>query len=99
MTIKEHAINRTIDLTMEEGNVFFLIGLVNRLSKKVDKDSKAIIKEMMAADYGNAVYVFNREFGDFYDIILPQHMSVKGVKDSYLKANLTQERIEEIYKK
>lgn len=90
MAIKEHTPNRTIDLTMEEGNVFSLMGMATSLAKELDKDGKAIVKEMMASDYGNAVYVFNREFGEFYDIVLPKCMTMKGVKDSYLKTNMNQ---------
>lgn len=99
MAIKEHTTNRTIDLTMEEGNVFNLIAMANRLAKEMDKDGNAIMKEMMSADYGNAVYVFDREFGEFYDIVLPKCMNMKSVKESYLKANMNQEKIEEIYSK
>lgn len=99
MTIKEHVVNRTIDLSMSEGNVFFLMGIVNRLAKTLDKDGSSIIKEMMSHDYGNAVYVFNREFGSFYDIILPKNLSLKDINDSYLRANLDQEKIEVVYSK
>ena len=70
-----------------------------RLSKELDKDSKAIVKEMMASDYGNAVYVFDREFGEFYDIILPKCMSMKEVRNSYLKTNMNEEKMVEVYSK
>jgi len=99
MAIQEYTPNRTIDLSMEEGNVFGLMGMAIRLSKELEKDSKAIVKEMMASDYGNAVYVFDREFGEFYDIILPKCMSMKEVKNSYLKTNMNEEKMVEVYSK
>lgn len=99
MAIQEYTPNRTIDLSMEEGNVFGLMGMAIRLSKELEKDSKAIVKEMMASDYGNAVYVFDREFGDFYDIILPKCMSMKEVRNSYLKTNMNEEKMVEVYSK
>lgn len=99
MAIQEYTPNRTIDLSMEEGNVFGLMGMAIRLSKELEKDSKAIVKEMMASDYGNAVYVFDREFGEFYDIILPKCMSMKEVRNSYLKTNMNEEKMVEVYSK
>lgn len=99
MAIKEFTPNRTIDLSSEEGNVFSLIGLASSLSKILGKDSKVIMKEMMSADYGNAVYVFEREFGAYFDIILPKTMTARGVKTSYNKANLTEEKMREFYSK
>ncbi len=97
MAIKEFTPNRNIDLSSEDGNVFSLIGLASRLAKMLEKDSKAIMKEMMSCDYGNAVYVFDREFGEYFDIILPKTMTARGVKTSYNKANLTEEKMREFY--
>lgn len=78
MAIKEFSEHQVpmLNLNNEEGNVFVLMGIVSNLSRKLDKDSKAIIDEMTSADYKNAVYVFNREFGDFFDIILPQGITL-----------------------
>lgn len=99
MAIKDFTSNLTIDLSSEEGNVFSLIGLASRLSKLLGKDGKTIMKEMMSADYGNAVYVFDREFGEYFDVILPKIMTARGVKISYSKANLTEEKMHEFYSK
>lgn len=99
MAIKEHTPNRTIDLTMEEGNVFSLIGMALKLAKPLEKDGPAIMKEMMASDYGNAIVVFDREFGEFFDIVLPPNMNTKGVKDSYNRTNMNEEKLEEVYTK
>lgn len=99
MALKENTPNNTLDLSLEEGNVFNLIAIATRLSKQFELDGKAITKEMIASDYRNAVYVFNREFGDFIDIILPKGMTAKSVKDSYLKTNNTEENMETVYLK
>jgi hypothetical protein len=99
MTIKEFTPNRTINLSAEEGNVFCLIGMSNRMAKTLELDGPAIAAEMMSHDYGNAVYVFNREYGDFFDIILPHNMTLEGLKRSYAKANATPEVVEDGYLK
>lgn len=99
MAIKEFTPNNTIDLSSEEGNVFSLIAMATRLSRTLEKDGKAISKEMMSSDYGNAVYVFNREFGDFFDIILPKCMTMKEVNNSYIKTNATESSVQEGYLK
>lgn len=99
MAIKEYAPNKTIDLSREEGNVFSLIAVAVRLSKELEKDGNAITKEMISSDYRNAVYVLDREFGDFIDIKLPEGMTPQSVKNSYVKTNLTQEKMHEGYLK
>jgi hypothetical protein len=35
----------------------------------LQKDPKPILKEMMSGDYENLLKVFDREFGDFVDLI------------------------------
>lgn len=70
MAILEAQITKpVIDLAGENGNVFSLIALSVRYGKELD--TKAITKEMTSGDYGNAVFVFNSEFGEFFDIRLP----------------------------
>ena len=54
-----------IDLTGPEGNAFYLIGMVSRLSKQLNLDGKSIQAEMMKGDYKHLVEVFDREFGQF----------------------------------
>ena len=72
MAILEAQITKpVIDLAGENGNVFSLIALAIRYGKELELDIKAITKEMTSGDYGNAVFVFNREFGEFFDIRLP----------------------------
>jgi hypothetical protein len=99
MAIQEYKPDTIINLSNEEGNVFALISIASRLSKEIEKDGKAITKEMISSDYRNAVYVFNREFGEFFDIILQEGMTAQSLKDSYLKTNLTEEKMQEGYLK
>ena len=54
-----------IDLTGPHGNALYLIGVAKNLAKQLEKDSAAIIGEMMSGDYEHLVEVFDREFGHF----------------------------------
>ena len=54
-----------IDLTGPDGNSFVLIGTALDLAKKLGKNGDLITKEMMAGDYEQLLFVFDREFGDF----------------------------------
>ena len=54
-----------IDLTGPHGNAFYLIFVAKNLAKQLEKDSAAIIGEMMSGDYEHLVEVFDREFGHF----------------------------------
>ena len=99
MPIRESSPIQTIDLSSQDGNVFGLIGMATRLAKVLELDGKAISKEMMSADYGNAVYVFNRDFGQFYDIILPEGMTIESLNASYNRATMTEEKMKKVYLK
>ena len=52
-----------IDLTGPDGNAFALLGLANRLSKKLGIENPII--EMQKGDYEHLVKVFDNTFGDF----------------------------------
>ena len=99
MAIREQSVVTTIDLSTQDGNVFSLIGLATRLSRELELDGKNISKEMMSGDYGNAVYVFNRDFGHFFDIVLPKGMTVEGLEASYNRATITEEKMQKVYLK
>lgn len=58
-----------IDLTGPQGNAFFLIGQATTLAKQLGKDAAAIKAEMMAGDYEHLLQVFDREFGDYVDLV------------------------------
>lgn len=74
-----------IDLSAEGGNIFSLIALANRYSKVLELDTKEIIKEMTSGDYGNAVFVFNREFGEFFDVRLSSKLTIASIEQSRAK--------------
>jgi len=52
-----------IDLTGPQGNAYFLMGMVKKLSNQLDLNGNKIIKEMMSGDYENLVHVFDKNFG------------------------------------
>jgi hypothetical protein len=52
-----------IDLSGQQGNAFYLLGLANNLSKKLNLNADIIQKEMMESDYENLIQVFDKYFG------------------------------------
>ncbi len=55
-----------IDLSGPKGNAYYLLGLADRLSKKLGHDDfrrECILEEMMLTDYEGLLYTFDREFG------------------------------------
>lgn len=72
--IKKSSLNRRIeiDLTGPEGNAFVLLGYADNFCKQMGRskdERKALQKEMKSGDYENLVAVFDREFGDFVDLL------------------------------
>ena len=57
-----------LDLTGEDGNVFYVMGLGKKIADKIGIDFDPICKDMMSKDYGHAIRVFEKHFGDFVDI-------------------------------
>lgn len=53
-----------IDLTGQNGNAFYLLGLARKLARELDKDGDEITARMTAGDYDNLIDVFDQEFGD-----------------------------------
>lgn len=97
MSFKENTLRKTIDLSGPDGNVFFLLASAARLAKQLEYDGKAIQKEMMSADYLNALYVFNREFGEFIDLELPDGITIEDIHKAHLRATVTDEVIQDSY--
>ena len=60
-----------IDLGGPQGNAYYLLGRAQNLSKQLDLDAEAILKEMKESDYDNLVKIFDKYFGEFVDLILP----------------------------
>lgn len=65
--IKSKSEKRTleIDLTGEQGNAFYLLGVAQRLAKQLKLDTAAIHAEMQASDYENLVQTFDKYFGQY----------------------------------
>ncbi len=58
-----------IDLTGPDGNAFCLLAYASRWSRHLGKDTAKIHKEMTSGDYEHLVEVFDREFGDYCDLL------------------------------
>lgn len=54
-----------IDLTGEQGNAFYLLGLANSLSKQLGYDCEQVKEEMTKSDYENLIEVFDNYFGNY----------------------------------
>jgi hypothetical protein len=54
-----------IDLTGEQGNAYYLLGLASSLSKQLGYNSKQIKEEMTTSDYENLIQVFDKYFGNY----------------------------------
>ena len=54
-----------IDIDGPNGNVFYLLAMASRFSKKLDLDGEAILDDMKSDDYLNALKVFDDNFGEF----------------------------------
>jgi hypothetical protein len=54
-----------IDLTGEQGNAFYLLGVAQKLAKQLKLDTAAIHAEMQASDYENLVQTFDKYFGQY----------------------------------
>ena len=66
---EEDARRPTIDLTGPEGNAYVLLAYANRWGRQLGKNTAAIHEEMTSGDYENLVAVFDREFGDYCDLL------------------------------
>ena len=54
-----------IDLTGEQGNAYYLLGLAKSLCKKLGLDYSDVRAEMTESDYENLLKVFDGYFGTF----------------------------------
>lgn len=54
-----------IDLSGEQGNAYYLLGIASNLSKQLGLNSKKIIEEMKSDDYENLIQVFDSYFGKY----------------------------------
>jgi len=58
-----------IDITGSQGNAFVILGYAKQYAKELGRDPKPIIEEMMSGDYENLLEVFDKNFGDFIDLL------------------------------
>ena len=60
-----------IDLSGPKGNAYYLLGTAENLYKQMERgdEVEALMVEMKSGDYDNLVNVFDREFGEFVDLI------------------------------
>ena len=70
LTIKEEVKQERIivDLTGEHGNAFAILGLANKLAKKLCLDSNQILTDMKKNDYGHLIRTFEKYFGDYVEL-------------------------------
>ena len=62
-----------IDLAGSQGNAFSLMGMAKDFCKQLGIPSQEILKEMVGGSYQNLLEVFDRNFGDYVDLILPKN--------------------------
>ncbi len=67
--INQRSARREINLSGPEGNAYCLLGHAKNICKQTGQDYGAISTEMMAGDYRNLVLVFDKHFGELFDII------------------------------
>ena len=60
-----------IDLAGPGGNAYALMGIGQDLCKQLNRDWEPVQKEMTSGDYENLLKVFDREFGEYVDLIRP----------------------------
>lgn len=68
-----------LDLRGPDGNANVILGTARQFARQLrySKDkSNDILKEMMSGNYKHLVEVFDREFGDYIDVILLENWSV-----------------------
>lgn len=58
-----------IDLTGPDGSAFVLLGLAKSFCKQLGIEYEPIRLCMLSGDYENLVKVFDKEFGEYVDLI------------------------------
>ena len=63
-----------LDLAGPEGNAFALLGLAREYGKQLrfsPERIKQIQDDMRSSDYDNLIKIFDENFGEFVDLVLP----------------------------
>lgn len=67
---KKRAVGKQqLDITGSGGNAYAIMGAAQSYARQLNLDPKPIIEEMMSGDYENLLQVFDRNFGDYVDIV------------------------------
>lgn len=76
---------RVIDLHGPEGNAFVLIGTAKHLAVQLEFEQERIdaLMEEMTTSYVNLVRAFEREFGQFFDIIVPEQLEKELMEEDH----------------
>lgn len=73
MAIVSSAYSRpVIDLRGVDGNAFVVLAYAKQYAKALDMDVEPILREMRSSDYTNLVCTFEKYFGEYVDIIIPE---------------------------
>lgn len=68
-----------IDLSGPQGNAIVIIGTASKLGKQVGMSQEEVnemVEDMMSSNYEHVIRVFDRHFGQFVDLILPEGMTI-----------------------
>lgn len=64
-----------IDLDGPQGNAYYLLGTARILARSQRIDFAPIEKDMTSGGYKHLVETFDKHFGEFVDLILPNNWS------------------------
>ncbi|MHA6904973.1 hypothetical protein ACKZDW_08145 [Ralstonia syzygii subsp. celebesensis] len=67
------ASKHVIDLNGPDGNAWCLLGNARQIAKAMKTDFEPIRVEMMSGDYRHLVETFDKHFGQYVDLILPNN--------------------------
>jgi len=70
----------TVDCSGPDGNAFYLLGLAQKLAKKLcwsDKETTKLITEMKSSDYEHLILTFDKAFGWHVTLEFDVHPSSK----------------------
>jgi hypothetical protein len=69
---RDRAPRCVVDLGGPDGNAWVLLGIGRNMAKQLKLDWPSISAKMMSSDYQNLVRVFDKYFGRYIDIVLPE---------------------------
>lgn len=58
-----------IDISGPAGNAFAIMGFARQYARQLSMDPAPIIAEMMSGDYENLLEVFDKNFGEYVDLV------------------------------